>query len=238
MLLVEDNPVNIKVAQLHLEKMGHVSTVAVDGLRALDALSREPFDVVLMDLELPDMDGIEVARRIRAGEAGAARAAAPIVAMTAHVSDEARERCLAAGMDSYMAKPVNFFELEALNGRLLSTAPPAAGAARPLFDKEKATRRMGIDEATLAPIFQAAMEEFGELLEKFEQAAEAGDVATMRAVTHTLKSVSGTLGFTRGVEILDDISMAAKGHDLDAARENGRELARLFGEGLLQVKTS
>jgi signal transduction histidine kinase/DNA-binding response OmpR family regulator len=237
-LLVEDNPVNIKVAQLHLDKMGHASTVAVDGLQALDALSREPFDVALMDLELPDMDGIEVARRIRAGEAGAARAATPIVAMTAHVSDEARERCLAAGMDSYMAKPVNFFELEALIGRLLSKAPSASVAARPIFDKEKATLRMGIDEATLAPIFRAAIDEFGELLEKFEQASEAGDVAAMRAATHTLKSVSGTLGFTRGVEILDDISMAAKGNDLDAARENARELARLFGEGLLQVKVA
>jgi signal transduction histidine kinase/DNA-binding NarL/FixJ family response regulator len=234
-LLVEDNPVNVKVAQLHLDKMGHETAVAADGLRALDYLSREPFDVVLMDLELPDMDGIEVTRRIRAGEAGVARAATPIVAMTAHVLDEARERCLAAGMDSYMAKPVNFFELEALIGRLLSQAP-AVSTARPLFDRETAGRRMGIDDRTLAPIFQAALEEFEELIEGLRRSAAVGDIAALRACAHTLRSVGATLGFAAGLEILEDISAAAKGNDLDAAKERIRDLSRLFGEGLLEKK--
>ncbi|MEF3698735.1 ATP-binding protein [Desulfolutivibrio sp.] len=237
-LLVEDNPVNVKVAQLHLDKMGHEITVAADGFLALKILAREAFDLVLMDLELPGMDGIEVARRIRAGEAGADRAATPIVAMTAHVLDEAREKCRAAGMDSYMAKPVNFFELEALIERLLTRSPLAAADKPPLFDKEQAKRRMGIDDQTLEPIFQAALKEFGELLEKMQHAADAGDAQALRIHAHTLKSVGATLGFSQGVAFLEDVSMAAKNGDLEAVRKRTQELAHLYGQGLLETNAA
>ncbi|NDY57193.1 PAS domain-containing protein [Desulfovibrio sulfodismutans] len=237
-LLVEDNPVNVKVAQLHLDKMGHDTTVAADGFAALKTLARESYDLVLMDLELPGMDGIEVARRIRAGEAGADRAATPIVAMTAHVLDEAREQCRAAGMDSYMAKPVNFFELEALIERLLAQAPHVATGKQPLFDKEQAKRRMGIDDQTLEPIFQAALEEFGDLLERLQHAADAGDAQALRIHAHTLKSVGATLGFSRGVALLADISTAAKNGDMEAVRKRTQELAHLFGQGLLEINAA
>ncbi len=110
-LLVEDNPVNVKVAELHLKKMGHAVTVAAIGPQALAFLKREPFDVVLMDVEFPGMDGIEVTRRIRSGTAGPERAGTPIVAMTAHVQADIRQRCIETGMNDYVAKPVNFSSL-------------------------------------------------------------------------------------------------------------------------------
>ncbi|QLA19529.1 PAS domain-containing protein [Desulfolutivibrio sulfoxidireducens] len=236
-LLVEDNPVNVKVAELHLEKMGHAVTVAEDGPKALTALAREPFDVVLMDLELPGMDGITTTRRIRLGEAGRDRTGTPIVAMTAHAQDDIRKQCLTAGMDDYMTKPVNFFELEALISRLLIRPESEALAGQPpLFDKERAMRRMGIDEATLAPIFQAALDEFGERLDDLLRATKRGDIQTIRTHCHTLKSICGTIGFAQGQGILEKISEAARNADIKAVRHEVRELGRLFGLGLAETK--
>ncbi|HBE94145.1 MAG TPA: hypothetical protein DDW80_01640 [Desulfovibrio sp.] len=239
-LLVEDNPVNVKVASLHLTQMGHDLVAAPDGAEALKLLSRERFDAVLMDLEMPGMDGLEVTRRIRSGDTRHGRPLdplVPIVAMTAHAQDDIRKQCLTAGMDDYMTKPVNFFELEALISRLLIRPESEALAGQPpLFDKERAMRRMGIDEATLAPIFQAALDEFGERLDDLLRATKRGDIQTIRTHCHTLKSICGTIGFAQGQGILEKISEAARNADIKAVRHEVRELGRLFGLGLAETK--
>ncbi|MBY0233009.1 MAG: response regulator [Gemmataceae bacterium] len=104
-LLVEDNPINQKVAQRLLEKAGHTVTVADNGKVAVDTLESRTFDVVLMDVSMPEMDGLEATAVIRQREAGQP-ARMPIVAFTAHAMVGDREKCLAAGMDSYVTKPV------------------------------------------------------------------------------------------------------------------------------------
>jgi CheY-like chemotaxis protein len=104
-LLVEDNPVNQMVAQRMLEKAGHRVVVAENGRQALNRLSIEPVDLVLMDLQMPEMDGLEATRTIRSQEAGTNRRL-PILAVTADAVGGDRERCLAAGMDAYLTKPV------------------------------------------------------------------------------------------------------------------------------------
>jgi len=109
-LLVEDNIVNQKVVLRFLEKEGHSVLVAGNGREALLALERNPFDLVLMDVQMPEMDGLEATAAIRAGEHGRERQV-PILAMTAHAMSGDRERCLAAGMDGYIAKPVHKAEL-------------------------------------------------------------------------------------------------------------------------------
>jgi CheY-like chemotaxis protein len=109
-LLAEDNAVNQKVASRFLEKEGHHVTLASDGRQALAALDRENFDVVLMDVQMPEMDGFEATAIIRAGERDTGKRL-PIIAMTAHAMKGDRERCLAAGMDSYIAKPITASEL-------------------------------------------------------------------------------------------------------------------------------
>jgi signal transduction histidine kinase/ligand-binding sensor domain-containing protein/CheY-like chemotaxis protein len=109
-LLAEDNPVNQKVAVRLLEKHGHSVAVAGDGRAAVSAWERETFDAILMDVQMPEMDGLEAASLIRAGEAGTARHV-PIIAMTAHAMSGDRDRCLAAGMDAYVTKPVQPAEL-------------------------------------------------------------------------------------------------------------------------------
>src|SRR6185503_10876305 len=102
-LLVEDNAVNQKVAERMLRKLGHEVRIAVNGREAVDLCAGESFDLILMDCMMPEMDGFEATRAIRAAAGEAARV--PIVALTANAVAGDRERCLEAGMDDYMAKP-------------------------------------------------------------------------------------------------------------------------------------
>jgi PAS domain S-box-containing protein len=112
-LVVEDAPINQVVAVELLARLGHAAEVAEDGGQALDALRKGGYDAVLMDCQMPGMDGYEATRRIRAGEAGAGNAAITIIALTAHAMQGDRERCIQAGMNDYLAKPIVFEDLAA-----------------------------------------------------------------------------------------------------------------------------
>ena len=117
-LLVEDNPINARMAQRMLQKQGHRTTLAADGYEALAELENGRFDLVLMDVQMPEMDGLEATRRIREREL-ATGGHVPIVAMTAHAMIGDRERCLEAGMDGYVSKPVRWQELKVEMVRVL-----------------------------------------------------------------------------------------------------------------------
>ncbi len=119
-LLAEDNLLNAKLASAFLAKMGHSSVTAGDGREVLAALSEESFDLILMDVEMPDMDGLEATIRIRKGEAGEKNRYIPVIAMTAHALTEFREKCEAAGMNDFVSKPVNFSLLAAVIRKNLS----------------------------------------------------------------------------------------------------------------------
>jgi CheY-like chemotaxis protein len=118
-LLVEDNPVNQRVATRMLERMGHRVDLAANGRQALGALARKSYDLVFTDIQMPEMDGYELAAAVRGGEAPGVRL--PIVAMTAHALKEDRARCLAAGMDDYISKPVRAEDLAAAIARWTRT---------------------------------------------------------------------------------------------------------------------
>ena len=122
-LLAEDNPVNQKVAMRMLERLGHSVSVAGNGLQALARMKERSFDLVLMDVQMPEMDGLEAARSIRAQEAG--KTHVPIIALTAHAMDSHRDECLAAGMDSFITKPIRFealkLEIERLNESVVAS---------------------------------------------------------------------------------------------------------------------
>jgi two-component system CheB/CheR fusion protein len=109
-LLVEDNPINKRIAEALLTKAGHRVTSATNGRDAVDYARRRAYDVILMDVQMPEMDGLEATRAIRAAEAGMERRTR-IVAMTAFDQEGDRERCLAAGMDAFLAKPIDHRQL-------------------------------------------------------------------------------------------------------------------------------
>ncbi len=128
-LLAEDNPANQKVAIYVLCQRGHSVEIGQNGLQALEMVSQKDFDVVLMDVQMPDLDGLEATRMIRAREGQGKRT--PIIAMTAHAMKGDREQCLAAGMDGYLSKPINDQELIALVESLAAASPAPTVPARP-----------------------------------------------------------------------------------------------------------
>jgi two-component system sensor histidine kinase/response regulator len=127
-LLAEDNPVNQQLASRLLQKWGHEVVVANTGSEVLVRVAKESFDVVLMDVQMPEMDGLEATAAIRAREQGTGTHL-PIIAMTAHAMKGDRERCLAAGMDDYVSKPLKTDELYATLARVSTFAPPLASTA-------------------------------------------------------------------------------------------------------------
>jgi CheY-like chemotaxis protein len=112
-LLAEDNPVNQRLATRLLEKRGHRVAVAVNGREVLEALEKESFDLVLMDVQMPELDGLEATAAIREREKGSGVHQA-VIALTAHAMKGDRERCMAAGMDGYLSKPIRPQELDAI----------------------------------------------------------------------------------------------------------------------------
>jgi CheY-like chemotaxis protein/HPt (histidine-containing phosphotransfer) domain-containing protein len=133
-LLTEDNTVNQRLALLILERLGYRADVAGNGLEALDALQRQTYDVILMDVQMPEMDGLEATRRIRMTLPETSQPY--IIAMTANAMQGDRETCLAAGMNNYVSKPINVSELvEALkqaHTQTAASAPPTVAADAPL----------------------------------------------------------------------------------------------------------
>ena len=122
-LLAEDNVVNQKLAQRAIQKMGHAIMVVENGRRAVEAVAKEPFDVILMDLQMPEMDGFEATAAIRQFELRTGRHT-PIIAMTAHAMHGDREECLRAGLDDYISKPVDLVALARLIENVRSQPTP------------------------------------------------------------------------------------------------------------------
>ncbi len=106
MLIAEDNEINLRVVARLVEKMGHTVRMAENGLKAVSAAEQEPFDVILIDCQMPEMDGFEATRKIR-GSASSAVRDVPIIALTAHALEGDRQRCIDAGMDEYVSTPID-----------------------------------------------------------------------------------------------------------------------------------
>jgi signal transduction histidine kinase/CheY-like chemotaxis protein len=211
-LLAEDNVVNQRVATGLLGRRGHDVTVVANGQDAVDAVARERFDLVLMDLQMPIMGGLEATRLIRERERQTSSPRVRIVAMTAHAMSGDRERCLAAGMDGYLSKPTEpqtlFDEVE---GRAASTA----GTEGPI-DEADLVRRLHGDSALAAEIVRLFAEECPVLLDSLRHALDRRDAAAVRRTAHTLKGAAGAasaVAITRAAAVIE--TLAADG-DLEA----------------------
>jgi PAS domain S-box-containing protein len=194
-LLVEDNAINQKLAITLLERWGHRVTVADNGQIAVDKVKATPFDVVLMDMMMPVMDGLEATRCIRANESGGR---VPIIAMTANAMESDRERCIAAGMDDYISKPIKAQELQTMLQQLGVAALRASAQPAPLpvqatstevhFDYARALQ--AADQEIVEIIAQAFVEQWPDDLRKIQEGLAGGD---LKAVLHTSHALKGTL---------------------------------------------
>ncbi len=214
-LLAEDNVVNQRLAVGLLARRGHQVTVVDSGGDALVACGREAFDVILMDLQMPGMGGIEAAVAIRERER-AAGGHVRIVAMTAHAMPGDRERCLAAGMDGYLTKPVAsaaLFEMVETGDR----ARPADTMAA-VFQPDEVLRRLDGDEQLLADVIALFLDNSVELLAAIRAALDAGDVQALRSAAHRLKGSASNLTTAGVVEVARRLEAVADRGAIDEAR--------------------
>jgi CheY-like chemotaxis protein len=191
-LLVDDNRVNQVLAMELLTGRGHSVTVAGKGREALALHERERFDVVLMDVQMPDIDGLEVTSAIREREkAGAPRT--PIVAMTAHAMTGDRERFLAAGMDEYVSKPIRADDLLDAIDRVVGPSGDGAGD-RPVLDRSAALAKVRNRPSLLRDLIRIFLEDAPKYLAEMRQGLASRDRATLSRAGHTLKGSSVYLG--------------------------------------------
>lgn len=209
-LLVEDNPVNQQAASLLLGQWGHQVHSVGSGEEALSVMADREFDLVLMDLEMPGINGIEATVQIRQREKESGRHT-PIIAMTAHAMDGDRERCLAAGMDAYTSKPFRPDQLRSLiasiasgaAGGFAASAPPAAAPTAPndgsVWDFSEALRLADGSRKVVSLIIKAFLKDLRETLPAAQSAAMAQDVKCLAGLAHRWKGSLGLLGAKRAL---------------------------------------
>jgi signal transduction histidine kinase/DNA-binding response OmpR family regulator len=223
-LVTEDNVVNQRLALRLLEKLGYRADVAANGLEAIEALARQPYDLVLMDVQMPEMDGVEATRHILERWPDDDRPW--IVAMTAEAMQGDREGFLAAGMNDYVAKPIRTQELVAAISRAPSrTQPervPDEPASRPAVDASVLTRlaeSMGGDDAFVTELIEQFVTDSPSLVAAARKGLEAGDADEVRRAAHTLKSNAATFGANELADRSSRLEAAAKTGTLDDAPE-------------------
>ncbi len=191
-LLAEDNPVNQRVAIRMLEKLGHRVTVVGNGKEALSALQSRSFDLVFMDVQMPEMGGFEATGMIRQHEKVTGRHQ-PIIAMTAHAMKGDRERCLEAGMDGYVSKPVEARDLQEAVASVIGGAAQVNDAKPPprvnstVLDREEIERRFTGEMALFKELIDLFAAHCPDFLAGIRQAIERGDAPALQSASHLLK---------------------------------------------------
>jgi PAS domain S-box-containing protein len=230
-LLAEDNIVNQRLAVNLLEKRGHAVVVVSNGRDAVAALDQGHFDIVLMDIQMPEMDGFEATAKIRAREA-VANGHTPIVAMTAHALKGDRERCLAAGMDAYIAKPIRPQDLcEVLEKLIPSPASADIVPDRPepqpaQLDMAAVLERMDGDVELLKMLAGLFLSECPQRMAEIRQAINQRDTAKLMHSAHTLKGSVANFGAGDAVEAARRLEADASAHEWDQAEADWAALEK------------
>jgi CheY-like chemotaxis protein/HPt (histidine-containing phosphotransfer) domain-containing protein len=219
-LLAEDNAVNQKLALRILSQMGYRADVAGNGLEAIQALERQAYDVILMDVQMPEMDGLEATRQICRRWSVGQRPR--IIAMTANAMQGDREMCLAAGMDDYLSKPIRVSELVAaltrsapikpVGGESVSESAVIDPAA---FDELVAST--GGEAAFIRELIDTYLSDAPELFAQMRSALAAADAETFRRAAHSLKSNSASLGALTLSALAKELEMMGKAANLKGA---------------------
>jgi signal transduction histidine kinase/CheY-like chemotaxis protein len=199
-LLAEDNIVNQKVAIRQLQKLGYRADAVANGREAIEALGRIPYDLVLMDCQMPEMDGYEATAAIRRRELHSPKHTI-IIAMTAHALTGDREKCIAAGMDDYLSKPVKIDELSRVLEVFTKTPSTDPGgqtfsATVPLVDVDRMHEMMGDDPIEFGEIVNLYLEQMSQNLEKLDAAVSSGDHVEVELIGHNCAGTSANCGMT------------------------------------------
>jgi two-component system sensor histidine kinase/response regulator len=224
-LLAEDNVVNQRVAIGILEKAGHAMTLAENGLIALNKFDREPFDLILMDMQMPEMGGADAIAAIRVREQ-ATGTHIPIVSLTAHALKGDRERCLATGADGYVSKPISPAGLFAEIERVV-TGRAATSATAPALDvSETLLARVGGSHEMLEEIIGLFLEDSPKLIEEIRRALSNGDVNGAYRGAHTLKGSVGNFDAHAAVALAQRLEARAREGDFETAKNAFAALER------------
>lgn len=247
-LLAEDNPVNQRVATRMLEKDGHTVRVVPNGRLAVEASAQESFDVILMDVQMPEMSGLEATAAIREREAGML-SRIPIVALTAHAMKGDQERCLASGMDGYVAKPIRAEDLRGALARyqvidavapalppsdLLSAALELQAELQPVespsdvLDVSGTWERFEGDAEFLHEILGIFLQDSPQHIGEIRQGVASGDAAQIKRAAHTLAGAIGNFEAPRALAAARAIDAMARTGDLSHAAELLAELERTW----------
>ena len=236
-LVVEDNSVNQLVAIGQLQRLGHECVVAASGAEAIEEVGNGTFDIVLMDIQMPDMDGYEATRRIR--QMPEPRRDIPVIAITAHALAGEREKCIAAGMNDYLAKPVSLEQIGAVI-RLWASRESTETVAAPdvmeqddqyVLDRERVSSFLAISrtqEGFLEGLVKTFREDVPSRIDALRSAAANGDSHDLALAAHAMKSSSGSVGAKRMLTMASSLEQNAREGRLDGADAAIEQIAAEF----------
>lgn len=260
-LLAEDNPVNLELAQEYLTRLGCAVTIADDGQKAIDLFSEQDFDLILMDVQMPEVDGIEATRQIRDLEARNGSHRIPIIAATAHAFQEDREKCILAGMDDFLSKPFTGKDIAPILERWLTRSDSASAdtaasfatrnesdtaptAISELLDGDTIAQLRALDETGENRIFGKVVGIFLEntpgQLRQLQKHIAAQDFTGITLVAHSLKTGAANVSALSLSSLLRDIEIAACNEDLQACTKTMDEVTALYEDvsSALRIATS
>jgi CheY-like chemotaxis protein/HPt (histidine-containing phosphotransfer) domain-containing protein len=226
--VAEDNVVNQQVVMGFLDRAGHAAVVVGTGNEVLAALDRHDFDIVLMDVQMPELDGLETTAAIRKKERSTGLHV-PIVALTAHVVKGDEERCLQAGMDAYVPKPLRARELfSAMEAALGRASPmPEAVPQEPSIDEGRLLERVGGDRKALEELIGLFLEDAPRELTRIREAIDARDTRTLQTAAHSLKGAVSNFAASAATQTAGWLQQMAESEKLDEAAAS---VAALEGE--------
>ena len=221
-LLAEDNPVNQTLAVRILERLGHKVQVVNNGREALGRSQAEEFDLILMDVQMPEMDGLEATTAIRDAEAGTGKHV-PIVAMTAHAMKGDRQKCLSAGMDGYLSKPIRIDELKQAMSEVKKTRDMGQSSEQNSFraigQLELLLDSVMGDRALLTEMAELWLADSAKQESQIRNGLDSGDAIMVQRAAHALKGSVGTFQASAAQDAANQLEMSAKDADLVGARK-------------------
>jgi signal transduction histidine kinase/CheY-like chemotaxis protein len=236
-LVAEDNAVNQRVVFRMIQKLGCRADVVANGLEAISALQRVPYDVILMDCQMPELDGYAATRAIRQQEGDSKHTR--IIAMTANALKGDRERCLAAGMDDYISKPINLHELEQiLRSRPKSAVASVEGDGNLLNPQRLADlSELGDDPTWLDEILIRFLEDSRARLSSLRQAIQRDEAEKVEEIAHTLKGSSANIGAEAMAQLSRDLQYLGRSGSLDGAEVLLQQLEQTLARTAVALET-